>query len=154
MCEGRCDFQYNEDTNEFVCCKCGHVLTKEDKQLSLQEANALLKLDEAISNLYDFYKYHFNSNASKLLIDSICENLLQYVTTNSDYIRTMSDEELAEFNINLTNECEIDYDYEETPYEHWYSVYRTSDYETFYEYEDAFNHELWWLNQSYEEEMI
>lgn len=40
------DFIYDYSVNEFVCRRCGHVLTKEDKQKSLEYANALRRLEE------------------------------------------------------------------------------------------------------------
>ena len=50
MCEGYCDFYYDENVGEFVCRKCGYILTKEDKRAALEYANALRRAEEANSN--------------------------------------------------------------------------------------------------------
>ena len=40
------EFAYDELRREFVCKKCFHVLTKEEKREALEYANALRRADE------------------------------------------------------------------------------------------------------------
>lgn len=74
-----------------------------------------------------------------------CGNIVPI--TNADRIRAMSDEDLAKNNVRLSYQCDIDYNYEEEPYENWMQYYETSDGSTFYEEEDAVEYELDWLRQ-------
>ena len=47
MCSCYCDFYFDENIGEFVCSKCGYVMTKEDKFEMLEYANALRRAEEA-----------------------------------------------------------------------------------------------------------
>ena len=67
--------------------------------------------------------------------------------TNADRIRNMTDEELAERNVYLTYEYDVDYDYDETPISNYRDVWCTSDDSIFDYREEAVEHELWWLQQ-------
>ena len=44
------EFVYNDQMREFVCNKCGHALTKEEKRYALEYANALRRAEEANEN--------------------------------------------------------------------------------------------------------
>lgn len=52
------DFFYDYGINEFICRRCGHVLTKEDKQKSLEYANALRRLEEEDDDGYPCYGHN------------------------------------------------------------------------------------------------
>ena len=73
--------------------------------------------------------------------------------TNADCIRHMTDEELAERNVHITDKCEIEYDWDEQSYEFWVAVYITSDGCQFDYYEDALEYELSWLQQPAKEDV-
>ena len=69
--------------------------------------------------------------------------------TNEEYIRAnITTEELAEVLLFHRNEEEYDYDWDEEPYVSGLcDVYVTSDGEEFSLVEDAIEHEVWWLRQ-------
>ena len=71
--------------------------------------------------------------------------------TNADFIRAMSEKELARHNVHRTYQCDIDYDYDENPYESWTLVFRTSNGEIFYDKESAIEYELDWLQKPQDE---
>ena len=75
-----------------------------------------------------------------------------YIITNADRIRSMSDEELAKNNVHLSYQCDIDYNWEEEPYENWMQCYETSDGSTFLVEKDAIEYELNWLREPAEGE--
>ena len=72
--------------------------------------------------------------------------------TNAGRIRGMSDKELAENNVRLSYQCDIDCIWEEEPHENWVRCYETSDGSTFFEKEDAVEYELNWLREPAEGE--
>ena len=47
MTECKHEFAYDYQLREFVCLKCGHVLTREEKRAALEYANALRRREEA-----------------------------------------------------------------------------------------------------------
>ena len=47
MIDCKHEFVYSELNKEFVCKKCFHVLTKEEKRTALEYANALRRAEEA-----------------------------------------------------------------------------------------------------------
>ena len=81
-----------------------------------------------------------------------CKSYRPDCQTNADKIRSLSDEELAKNNVRLSYQCDIDYNWEEEPYENWNQCYETSDGSTFYDEEDAIEYELKWLRQPVEGE--
>lgn len=81
---------------------------------------------------------------------TFCDSYIQDTPkekTNADRIRAMSDEELAKKNVRLSYQCDIDYNWEEEPYENWMQCYETSDGSTFWVEKDAVEYELNWLHQ-------
>jgi len=76
--------------------------------------------------------------------DTGCNQFVQ--RTNGDLIRYhLSEEELAERLVYTVGICEIDYDWEENSYERLSYGYKTSDGEEFYNWDEAVEHELEWL---------
>lgn len=71
--------------------------------------------------------------------------------SNEEYIRIhWSVQQLAEMLIRTHTEIGTEYDWEENPipgYEETY--YITSDNVEFSDYEEALDHEIWWLKQKY-----
>lgn len=45
-CKEPCDFRFDENLEQFVCSKCGYVLTKEDKRLALEKSMEMLRTEE------------------------------------------------------------------------------------------------------------
>ena len=52
MTDCKHEFAYSELHREFVCKKCFHVLTEEEKQEALEHANAMRRREEAIEQAY------------------------------------------------------------------------------------------------------
>lgn len=70
--------------------------------------------------------------------------------TNEQMIRSLSLRELASLIIRYKYEDDWDYDYDENPYFWGYrTIFVTSDNLEFneHEYEEALEHECWWLQQ-------
>lgn len=76
-----------------------------------------------------------------------CKSYRPDYQTNADKIRSLSDEELAKSNVRLSYQCDIDYNWEEEPYENWMQCYETSDGSTFWVEKDTVEYELNWLRQ-------
>jgi len=68
--------------------------------------------------------------------------------TNIDIIRSWPARKLADALITYHEEAIWDYDYDDEPFICGHNdVYGTSDGQSFDEYEDALDHEVWWLSQ-------
>jgi hypothetical protein len=72
--------------------------------------------------------------------------------TNADHIRSMTDEELAEWNVEDSLEYTVDYDWDENPIGEYTPCFKTSDGAIFWSHEDAVEYELHWLKQPYKED--
>ncbi len=53
----QCEFDYDFAFGNYACCKCGYVLTRDDKQQALRQSNACRAEDD--QNLY-------NNNARRI----------------------------------------------------------------------------------------
>ena len=90
------------------------------------------------------------NTSSAYCADTGCNQFVQ--RTNGDLIRYhLSNEALAELLVTEVAICQIDYDWEENSYETWDYGYKTSDGEEFFDFENAVEHELEWLQQSADE---
>ena len=68
--------------------------------------------------------------------------------TNLEYFRKLPLEEIAELLITVRTFEDFDYNYdEELEYRGLDSVYVCSDGEEFGDYDEALEHEIWWLQQ-------
>lgn len=65
--------------------------------------------------------------------------------TNFENIKSMSVDDLAEFNVHRSYRYCIDYDYDERPLGYYEDCWETSDGETFDFRSDAVDHEFEWL---------
>lgn len=72
--------------------------------------------------------------------------------TNADHIRSMTDEELAEHNVQDSLEYTVDYDWDDNPIGEYTPCFKTSDGAIFWSYEDAVKYELSWLREPYKED--
>ena len=70
--------------------------------------------------------------------------------TNIEYIKSLDIRQLAELLVQCDHEEEYEYDWDEEPY-FWdlQNIYRTSDGEEYGDFEDAVEHEEWWLKQEH-----
>lgn len=73
--------------------------------------------------------------------------------TNRRHLEALSDYDLAAALIALCKGEDVEYDWDENPIEDLYTFWRTSDGEEFLNYDEAVDHEIWWLRQPYEKEM-
>ena len=68
--------------------------------------------------------------------------------SNRRWLNGLSNREFAKHTINCSQIQDYDYDYDDNLVESgMIDVYTTTDGTVFYEYEEALNHETWWLNQ-------
>lgn len=68
--------------------------------------------------------------------------------TNEAMIRSLPTRQLAEILIRYEEQTSVEYDWDENPIEGWpEDHYITSDGEDFRSYDEALEHELWWLKQ-------
>ena len=74
------------------------------------------------------------------------------IITNADHIRSMTDEELAKWNVGGSLEYTVDYDWDDNPVGEYTPCFKTSDGAIFWFYEDAVEYELHWLKQPYKED--
>ena len=72
--------------------------------------------------------------------------------TNRRHLEVLSDHDLAAALIVPCEGEDVDYDWDENPIEDLYTFWRTSDGEEFLNYDEAIDHEIWWLRQPYEKE--
>lgn len=72
--------------------------------------------------------------------------------TNREYMEALSDHDLAAALIVLCEGEDVEYDWDENPIEDLYAFWRTSDGEEFLNYDEAIEHEKWWLQQPYGKE--
>ena len=69
---------------------------------------------------------------------------------NRRHLESLSDHELAVVLVEMCEGTTEEYDWEENPVEGYpYTYWRTSDGEDFLDYDDAVEHESWWLRQPY-----
>lgn len=74
--------------------------------------------------------------------------------TNRRHLESMSDHDLAVVLVEMCEDTTEEYDWDENPTDGYpYTYWRTSDMEEFLDYNEAVDHEIWWLRQSYEKEM-
>ena len=74
--------------------------------------------------------------------------------TNRRHLESMSDHDLAVVLVEMCEGTTEEYDWDENPTDGYpYTYWRTSDMEEFLDYNEAVDHEIWWLRQPYEKEM-
>lgn len=74
--------------------------------------------------------------------------------TNRRHLESLSDHDLAVVLVEMCEGTTEEYDWDENPTDGYpYTYWRTSDMEEFLDYNEAVDHEIWWLRQSYEKEM-
>lgn len=69
------------------------------------------------------------------------------VMTNRRYLESLADYDFA---VLLVESCvgkTVDYDRDDNPVETFYDIWITSDGENFDDYDEAVEHEVWWLRQ-------
>lgn len=75
--------------------------------------------------------------------------------TNRRYLESLSDHDLAVVLVEMCEGTTEEYDWDENPTEGYpYTYWRTSDGEDFLDYDEAIEHEKWWLRQPHREEMM
>lgn len=85
-------------------------------------------------------------------VDEITQKVRLCAVTNADHIRSMSDEELAEHNVQDYLEYTVDYDWDDNPIGEYTPCFKTSDGAILWFYEDAVEYELNWLKRPYKED--
>lgn len=71
------------------------------------------------------------------------------VMTNRRYLESLSDYDFAKQLVQMCEEETIEYDWDENPVDGFpYTYWLTSDGENFTDYDEAIEHEVWWLRQS------
>ena len=74
--------------------------------------------------------------------------------TNRRHLESLSDHDLAVVLVEMCEDTTEEYDWDENPTDGYpYTYWRTSDMEEFLDYNEAVDHEIWWLRQPYEKEM-
>lgn len=74
--------------------------------------------------------------------------------TNRRHLESLSDHDLAVVLVEMCEDITEEYDWDENPTDGYpYTYWRTSDAEEFLDYNEAVDHEIWWLRQPYEKEM-
>lgn len=75
------------------------------------------------------------------------------MSTNREWISNLPINRLAELLVYCIQEPDWDYDYDENLYQSGFTdVFITSDGEKFQCYDEAIDHEIWWLKQEHKEE--
>lgn len=75
--------------------------------------------------------------------------------SNRRHINEMPNRKLAEMLINSSERPDYDYDYEENMYQcGTIDVFHTSDGSEFTDWDEALNHESWWLDQKYKPQTV
>lgn len=69
------------------------------------------------------------------------------VMTNRRYLESLSDDDFAPLLVELGLGKTVDYDWNENPIETFYDIWITSDGKNFTDYDEAIEHEVWWLRQ-------
>ena len=75
--------------------------------------------------------------------------------TNRRYLESLSDHDLAVVLVEMCEGTTEEYDWDENPIEGYpYTYWCTSDGEDFLDYDEAIEHEKWWLRQPHREEIM
>ena len=75
--------------------------------------------------------------------------------SNRRYLESLSDHDLAVALVEMCEGTTEEYDWDENPTEGYpYTYWRTSDGRDFLDYDEAIEHEKWWLRQPHREERM
>ena len=82
-----------------------------------------------------------------------CTERNEKAMTNREYLESLSKRDLAVLIIAQCEDETEEYDWDESPIDGFpYTYWRTSDGEEFLDYNEAIDHEVWWLRQPYRKE--